>query len=182
MLASLAWQRGLPGGTFDSTLHQSSLPMAAWHQPRLPDERCTLNGQIAYRDRQVLWNGQLVTVTEKGIVSYHFMDYTGDGRMDLLTNIWAAVDHASYVPTSTVAALANTPPLSPNDTPPPIIPLQMTPEKCCNFQYVWRVYRNAADPLSWGKGRLICSQNRRCGCSRHPSHASGPFRQHSHRP
>lgn len=91
-VCTLIWQRGLPGGVFDQTVQNSPLPTTAWHQPRHYGEGCSFNGQVAYRDQP----GDLPST--RGIVSYHFLDYTGDGRVDLLTNVWAEDDHDSYQP------------------------------------------------------------------------------------
>ncbi len=150
-VCTLVWQRGLAGGTFESTVHKSPLPTAPWYNEMLdpphPErgllstEGCNLNGQTAYRPRRVL--GSNTPQPERGVVSYHFLDYTGDGRIDLLTNVWAGLDHASYVPGAQPAQdavqAATDPPL-----PPP--PLSMTPESPYHGVYVWRVYRNGADP------------------------------------
>ncbi len=88
----LIWQRGRAGGGFDGLLQNSPLPTTAWHRPRHYGEGCTFNGQVAYRDQY----GHLPST--RGIVSYHFLDYTGDGRVDLLTNVWAEADHETYQP------------------------------------------------------------------------------------
>jgi hypothetical protein len=149
----LVWQRGLLGGTFEAQVRRSRLPTARWYQEwkgtpepaLLPMERCTLNGQVAYRERETTSGTKLA----KGVLSYHFLDYTGDGRLDLLTNVWATAHHPTYIPgieiepaVSDEAAAA----LLPNDPGPgnaDFVP--MIPEGGGN-SHVWRVYRNAGDP------------------------------------
>ncbi len=100
-ICTLVWRKGLLGGTFDSQIHKSALPTAAWYQewrgfpnPVLTEnEGCTVSGQIAYRSANQVFTLPDGTSGEetsfaRGIVSYHFMDYTGDGRLDLITNVW----------------------------------------------------------------------------------------------
>lgn len=148
---TLVWQKGLLGGGFEATERRSPLPTAPWVDgatPRAQLEYCTMNGQAAYRSYEIMVDGQIITQIAKGFVSYHFNDYTGDGRLDLLTNIWAPLDPTSYLPDSSVKASA----LSPLDTDPPTDPsatppLKMTPEIRAN-RLVWRVYRNVDDPNS----------------------------------
>jgi RHS repeat-associated protein len=140
---TLVWQKGLDGGRFESQKRKSPLPTAPWsddpdlvpedhvHQPaRVADEQCTLNGQVTFRHKEVSDNQDLGYTHERGVLSYHFLDYTGDGRVDLLTNVWATIQHDTFVPAG--------------DGPPgaavPGAPLVMTPEG------PWRVYRNAGDP------------------------------------
>ena len=88
-ICTLVWQKGLFGGTFDEETRKWPLPTAEWHNgigPSFLSEGCTLNGQVVYH--LIEWYPGHYN-NYKGIVSYHFMDFTGDGRVDLLTNIWA---------------------------------------------------------------------------------------------
>lgn len=96
-ICTLTWIKGKLGGGFEDRKRTSPLPTAAWHRPRLPAERCSFNGQIAFSDKPDLSTASGLTAS-RGLVSYHFMDYTGDGRIDLLTNVWAEANHDSYVP------------------------------------------------------------------------------------
>lgn len=147
-VCTLTWQKGLFGGQFEFAKRKTALPTALWFEewkaksePKLiTGERCTLNGQVAFRERGFRvpsgpGAGQIITKRVKGIVSYHFLDYTGDGRVDLLTNIWANTAHDSYIPAAPVAAEI---PLGGSDK-------GMSPEGT-NDNFVWRVYRNVADP------------------------------------
>jgi RHS repeat-associated protein len=154
-VCTLVWQKGLEGGRFESGERTSPLPTAPWsdepelvpekhaHPARLPDERCTLNGQVSYRHRPVLENGDLGYNHERGVLSYHFLDYTGDGRVDLLTNVWAAIAHETFVPTGDG--------LRPATAGGGNGPMQMTPEG------VWRVYRNAGDPDAFAPSGAVFS-------------------------
>ena len=135
----LVWQKGRAGGSFDVAERKSRLPTAPWHNPRLGAERCTLNGQTAARDRSVMGNEQ----AELGVLSYHFLDYTGDGRIDLLTNVWAGFAHESYEPMPlegpVPVAAPSGPPILSNNPHAPLQPERAGPE------FIWRVYRNAGD-------------------------------------
>jgi RHS repeat-associated protein len=157
-VCTMVWQRGLLGGTFESQVRRAPLPTAPWYGdwkglpglPLLPSERCTLNGQVAYRERDIL-EGDVKLA--RGVVSYHFLDYTGDGRLDLLTNVWATVLHDTYVPGSASAAArrdasAALPALAPPGDPGPGQPdfAPMTPERTERRRNTWRMYRNAGDP------------------------------------
>jgi RHS repeat-associated protein len=172
-VCTLVWRRGIRGGMFEREVRKSPLPTAPWtdevagpdgaYRPRLADERCTLNGQVTYRYRTEFDTEfkELFYVPTRGVLSYHFMDFTGDGRVDLLTNVWAGEgQHETFVPRSPFArlflpirgALSPLGRVSAQEVgnPPSIPPVQMTPEVgsgtgCCG--YVWRVYRNAGDPV-----------------------------------
>ena len=151
-VCTLVWRRGLVGGAFETTARRSPLPTAPWsndpnlvpradHSYRLEAERCTLNGQITFRQRHVIVEGHSGYVDAKAVLSYHFMDYTGDGRVDLVTSIWATVDHASLIPGATASGARSAPaPVGGNDSGY----APMTPEKAGG--YVFRVYRNALEP------------------------------------
>src|SRR5262249_5757139 len=91
---TLIWQRGTGNGTFDTSVRNFPLPTARWHDPRIDGEGCTFDGQVAYRDVRVKGGTQVV----KGIVSYHFLDFTGDGLVDLLTDVWAPGTWPTYQP------------------------------------------------------------------------------------
>jgi hypothetical protein len=100
----LVWYEGELGGSFSSTKQSSPLPTALWYHEwkgesnsfATAKEGCTLTGQIAYRDSigQTDSEGYI----GKGVLSYHFMDYTGDGILDLLINPWATYCHDTYNP------------------------------------------------------------------------------------
>jgi RHS repeat-associated protein len=139
----LLWRKGIRGGAFETTPRRSPLPTARWSDDpellnpsdgRVPAERCTLSGQVTTRLRPVEVEGHIGWEHAKGVLGYHFLDWTGDGRLDLVTAVWASVDHASYVPGST----ATGPRADPDSAP------GMTPEKR-EGRYVVRVYRNTAD-------------------------------------
>ncbi len=145
----LEWQRGLLGGGFDSTVRQSPLPTATWHQPRRTVERCTANGQTVLRDRDVLVNGVKSTNEELMVLGYHFLDYTGDGRVDLLTNIWAGFGWDTLVPPSALVTQQTVTGAAVEATlPPSVAPVPLQPETS-GSDYRWRVYRNALDPAAF---------------------------------
>jgi RHS repeat-associated protein len=170
-VCTLVWRRGLKGGTFESEVRKSSLPTAPWsdepdvaapdgiYRPRLADERCTISGQVTYRYRPVLVTEpkkELVYVATRGVLSYHFIDFTGDGRVDLLTNVWAGVQHDTYLPRDSpfarmsaavsAALFRRAQPGQGAADLPSIPPVSMTPETTTG--YVWRVYRNVGDPAA----------------------------------
>lgn len=151
-VCTLFWRLGLAGGRIDSEVHQSPLPTAPWHSPRLPAEACTFNGQISFSDRPDAAGGS-GTLPSRGLVSYHFIDYTGDGRVDLLTNVWAEANHADYVPFNepyrdpliSSSRFFSAP--APDDDPDPGgDPVPMSPE---GSPIRWRVYRNIGDLEAW---------------------------------
>lgn len=150
-LCTLRWQKGLPGGGYAATVTRSALPTAPWLDgatPRADLEYCTINGQTAFREYQVMVNGRIITDTAKGFVSYHFQDYTGDGRLDLLTNIWAPLDHTGYLPNGVTKTMSMMPSNEGSPVDPPVDPpLTMSPELRGN-RLLWRLYRNADDPAS----------------------------------
>lgn len=142
-ICTLVWQRGRPGGTFEDVVHRSPLPTARWHRPRLGAERCTLNGQTVAWDRSIQGGKQ----AELAVLSYHFMDYTGDGRLDLLTSVWAGGNHEDIQPQS----LLEEPPaggptgLSKDLEGSGVPPLQLQPQNEAHERFVWRVYRNSKE-------------------------------------
>jgi YD repeat-containing protein len=148
----LAWRKGLLGGGYETHSHVSLLPTADWLEgnQRTHFEACTLNGQLAYRYQEII-DGQKVPV--QGLVAYHFMDYTGDGRLDLLTQVWAPGDHRSYVPpfSTMQSALAEPEQAVPGDgDPAPDVGNEiMTPFKDING-HVWLLYPGVA-----GKSHLL---------------------------
>ncbi len=98
-VCTLVWTRGLRSGSFEDLERKSPLPTAAWYREwsGIPGssldgkEGCTLSGQVAYRSTEIVPQpGTKVRVLAPGHLSYQFMDYTGDGRLDLVTNAWAA--------------------------------------------------------------------------------------------
>lgn len=158
-ICTLVWQKGEFGGGFESNVSKSPLPTAPWYretldppQPEgalLPQEGCNLNGQVAYRPRPVA--GAQEPQAEKGRLAYRFVDYTGDGHVDLLTTVWAPFAHNGYVPDVTISEgpVAVSAPAPPNNQPPESGSdfLPMKPESQ-GQNYIWRVYRNASDPES----------------------------------
>lgn len=97
-VCTLVWTRGLRNGSFEELERKSPLPTAAWYDEWTGDpgsvldglEGCTLSGQVAYRSTTVFFgDGTKAHVLAPGHLSYQFMDYTGDGRLDLITNVWA---------------------------------------------------------------------------------------------
>lgn len=145
---ALVSQKGRFGGSFDEEVQVSPLPTARWKNGTAPShdvERCTLNGQVTYRCTSNLFL--------KGIISYHFMDYTGDGRLDLLTNIWAPEGfHKEFHPPPPLGdpEPSELEPCRLPDKPkilPEFPPLQ--PERESGLggdHFVWQVYRHRADP------------------------------------
>lgn len=148
----LLWRKGLYGGTFEEPARKALLPTAAWYREWRGiassgldgNEGCTLSGQVAYRSMPSNDPDTTADRAAKGVVSYHFMDYTGDGRLDLLTNVWAASCHWTYDPWA--------PPLgndicSFNGGPQPIGGNggPMTPEQT-GSRYTWRVYAGTGNP------------------------------------
>ncbi len=157
----LMWQRGRFANTFEEIKLWSLLPTASWGPEKRPrtGERCNLNGQVVYK--------LINNVAIKGLVSYHFLDYNGDGRIDLLTNIWTNGDHADFLPSPGVLMMDNNPlgEASPADifnengyyTPGGIwgngdlsfsdIKTPIKPEKE-QLQLVWHVYENTGNGFS----------------------------------
>jgi RHS repeat-associated protein len=173
-VCTLVWQKGNAGGTFEARKREAPLPTAPWSTdpdpfedlpgPRSPERRykegCSLDGQLTYR-----WRSAPGTLSgnawDPGLVSYHFMDYTGDGRVDVLTNVWAAHSWETFAPRVAViggtrlsaskVAGAYRPHRGQRDArvavaPPPPTGGPATPER------VWRVYRNAHDPAAFIPG------------------------------
>ena len=142
---TLLWRKGLPGGAFAAVEKASPLPTVPWYNggERAQNEYCTLNGQIAYHKGRI--------VGTKGIVGYHFVDYTGDGRLDLVTSVWATGDHNTYTPPNLLPGAQSRAAHAIDGIPIPdpgqISSVPMSPEKTtAGNPYVWRVYRNAGDP------------------------------------
>lgn len=112
---TLVWSKGILGGTFAPEVSKSELPTAPWYRdwsnsdpnPFIDDkEGCTIGGQIAYRTTPSTTLGAPGDTWVKGSLSYHFMDYTGDGRLDLVTNIDAPGDlRSSYDPWGFIASV-----------------------------------------------------------------------------
>jgi len=163
-VCTLVWRKGLLGGAFASQQHKSALPTAAWYrqwrgtanQDLLEGtEGCSLSGQTAYRSGKKIHSGTNNTPNTfentflKGIVSFHFMDYTGDGRLDLITSLWASSScTASYNPwpqpnTSTLLCEFN----QGKEIEAPIIDLNpdLNAEKKSDL-FIWRVYPGTGDP------------------------------------
>lgn len=153
LTCKLLWRRGVYGGGFEPETHKAHLPTAPWYREWRgvassfidTQEGCSLSGQIAYRSvpaNEVNVSGDKWA---KGIVSYHFMDYTGDGRLDLITSVWAAGCHWTYDPWATL--IINDPVCSfGNPTPSQIggLATPMTPEED-RGRFLWRVYAGTGD-------------------------------------
>jgi len=180
---TLRWAPGLPGGAFEDSFHSAPLPTAAWLNGALRDhtgEQCTINGQITYRQ---LDSGDII----KGIISYRFIDYTGDGRLDLLTSIWTITQHSDFAPISPhlwppKSARALAPYAIVPDPGDSIHNTPMTPEPV-GQDFLWRVHTHHARA---GRSRLSLArvEERR----RPESHAPQPrsaflcFLDQSHSP
>jgi hypothetical protein len=89
-MCAVAWRKGLGGGAFEAAEQLSMLPTAYWrsHSTRNATigERCSLNGQV-FR-RYYFTTGGVALCQPSNRVGYHFLDWDGDGDLDLLTNAW----------------------------------------------------------------------------------------------
>jgi RHS repeat-associated protein len=162
-LCKLVWRKGIIGGGFAEQEHEAALPTAPWYADwkgrpfnLAAYEGCTLNGQIAYRD----YERQGEEFPAKGVVSYHFVDYTGDGRLDLLTNVWVTRCHWTYAPVpppidddpcsfAPPVPLAAALPQTPGEPPTGSLNfIPMSPEEVApgSQEYLWHVYPGVADP------------------------------------
>ena len=161
----LVWYKGELGGTFDPVPHKSTLPTAAWYQewrgfPNAVlenEEGCTLSGQIAYRSTSIVspppphgGKPSSENVKAKGIVSYHFMDYTGDGRLDLITNVWESSGcHWTYDPWE-IPKDGNSCSFGQDFETEPrgVAKLPLSPEKISRNgkRFKWRVYPGTGNP------------------------------------
>lgn len=87
----LQWSAGGPDGAFAITPQEVRLPSAAWKNVGGPDgihERCTLAGQVVTRPVE----GVAHDCWGRGVlVNYEFLDYNGDGALDLVS--WLTGDH-----------------------------------------------------------------------------------------
>lgn len=141
---TLVWQKGLLGGDFDMQEHESPLPTFLWYyeternpddtvSEKLPGEHCTINGQITLREKvnpPDEWHDKPWYSREKTIYGYHFMDYTGDGRLDLIIP-------PNSGPSSTLL-----------DDYPPDLPLPVsvtTTEDDAPYNHTWWLYHNATE-------------------------------------
>ncbi|MEO8701927.1 MAG: RHS repeat-associated core domain-containing protein [Kofleriaceae bacterium] len=88
----LSWRRGVPGGGFEGSVRTMGLPSATWGPDgmNLPvnGDSCSLNGQVAVRRIRHDSNG--VCETDDAEVYYHFLDWNGDGHLDVLADVWQA--------------------------------------------------------------------------------------------
>lgn len=163
-LCVMVWNRGLLGGGFENTERRANLPTASWIYGNVPiaGELCTFSGQKTLRARlgNLPNNNDCELPPSQATLSYHFMDVNNDGRVDLLTNVWAAENEwASMHP----PFLTEPPQCDPNagqnkagrekmmaplaDQPEPEIPIlnapHMEPERNpANNRFLWRVYMN----------------------------------------
>jgi RHS repeat-associated protein len=84
------WYAGEPGGQFAAVPNIVDLPTAKWAGDREvmgQGESCNLSGQIARSKATVGGNG--TCQRGKGTqVGYHFLDWDGDHRLDLVTSLW----------------------------------------------------------------------------------------------
>ena len=79
--------KGVYGGGFSPVDIVTSLPSIDWNTPGAPEgeETCTLGGQFARRPFTGSYNSCASNLAQ---VSYNFVDWNGDGVVDLLTNVW----------------------------------------------------------------------------------------------
>lgn len=81
-------RKGVYGGGFSTVDIETELPSLDWNTPGAPEgeETCTLGGQFARRP----FVGSAYTCGSANLaqVSYNFVDWNGDGIVDLLTNVW----------------------------------------------------------------------------------------------
>lgn len=163
-VCTLIWRKGLLGGAFAAEAQKSALPTAAWYRqwrgfsneaPLEGKEGCSLSGQTAYRSGEVrqpdLPDGTHLPLKNtylKGIVSFHFMDYTGDGRLDLITSLWASSNCVlSYEPTPKRFNSSGDCAFDQDEEPEaPIsaLHLDLKPEK--EHLFIWRVYPGMDNP------------------------------------
>lgn len=169
-VCQLKWRKGQLGGTF-GIAKQQDLPTAAWYAEwsgaAVPEiatrEGCTIGGQIAYRHYEPNDPATSGVIYGKGHVSYHFLDYDGDGKVDLVTNVWATVCHWTYdayaprnvgdiegcaFDSGRAVRVGDEPPVGGTDF------IAMSPEEVSpfdgvggtnNHDYVWRIYKGTGD-------------------------------------
>jgi hypothetical protein len=144
-VCKLEWQKGRFGGGFEKEKQHWELPTWAWlngEQPS-PPEFCSLSRQRVLRPgTDSPGEG---SKPEKGNIDYHFLDYTGDGRVDLLTSLWAGEGaHSKFPPPSLLTPVSD----RADDLPTGVAPVPLIPEEVPGRnQYVWRVYRNSGSAL-----------------------------------
>lgn len=111
-ICTLVWYRGRFGGEFESEAHKSPLPTMPWYYETenheqvtglTPSEQCTFGGQITFREvsKQIPELPRPIYERAKGVFVYSFMDYTRDGRVDLLvaaTGILTPTDSPPTLP------------------------------------------------------------------------------------
>ena len=110
----LSVRPGLPGGNYAPASYSIPLPTATWKNGSSPtgSERCTFDGQFV-RARGLVTTGQDSCIIPVGsFMSYHFVDYDGDGRVDLLTNAWT---DGYYIPSDDFGQAAVPVPTTGND-------------------------------------------------------------------
>ena len=75
------------GGYTQAGAFSMWLPTATWNSGFLSTvkESCTINGQFVFREHPTTKNCKSAPGS---FISYHFLDYDGDGVTDLLTNAW----------------------------------------------------------------------------------------------
>lgn len=82
---TLRWRKGLADGQFAMTTTSVPLPSADWQvrgQRNPTYEYCTLSGQVATRPPT---SSTKFCVPRGASVTYHFTDWDGDGRIDVLS-------------------------------------------------------------------------------------------------
>lgn len=148
----LFWKKGTFGGGFESNTRRNSLPTVPWYNEimgnsdgLLNGETCNLNGQIAYRPSRTNLGG---IIAQRGVVSYNFLDYNADGRLDLLTSVWAVIAHDTYVPGAT---------MSPPYPPGPFETEPLTPQMRATgtYRHIWRVHGDILHTSTISPGGLI---------------------------
>lgn len=84
----LNYRPGRRSGWFQNQTISTDLPTAAWENNAMgpgATEYCSLNGQRI--NRPTLYT-QVKCWSRAGFVSYHFLDFDGDGVVDFLSNAW----------------------------------------------------------------------------------------------
>jgi RHS repeat-associated protein len=155
-VCTLVWNKGLRGGAFEELERKSPLPTAAWYDewrgnPEVVlkgKEGCNLSGQVAYRSVTNFQGDGTpgAHVLAPGHLSYHFMDFTGDGRLDLITTVWATSPcFGSYDPRLTQS------PANPEcnfglDLDAQGVSTEPLKAEKQGDRFLWRVYPGTGDP------------------------------------
>ena len=138
------WRRGLLGGGFDEQVHSSPLPTFPWLYQTTrssnnfvsaeiqPFEACTLSGQVVQREVSGgVDDGRPSWAYHSFTYGYNFLDYTGDGRLDLII--------APFEDAADTSRLDS----YPVNFPPPF--QTRTEEDDAPGKFFWLLYRNAVE-------------------------------------